>query len=114
MLHGLIFGINEASAAVLECQNTGGALREFSRCQESIVRDLLIRCQDYQDVLFHDTLYNWLFQPLENNPNVSKNIYMNSWNQHMWKNGYCVKEEIAVTMGLGVGSIMSITLTTLL
>ncbi len=73
MLHGLIFGINEASAAVIGgVRMPSGAMREFSRRQERIVTDLLIRCQDYQDVLFHDTLYSWLFQPLANDPNVTK------------------------------------------
>lgn len=73
MLHGLIFGINEASAAVIGgVRMPSGAMREFSRRQERIVNDLLVRCQDYQDVLFHDTLYSWLFQPLGNDPNVTK------------------------------------------
>ena len=73
MFHGLIFGINNASAAVIGgAKMPSGMVREFTNREERVVRDLLVRCQDYQDVLFHDTLYSWLSNPLPNDPKVTK------------------------------------------
>ncbi len=80
MLQRLIFGAGDVGSAgvvnsSVQAQVSGEAMREFGRRRDSIVQGLLERCQDFQDVLFHDHLYSWLTEPIPGSAVSKRELY---------------------------------------